>query len=891
MTVAASALTVTEGRSGSYTVVLDEEPTAPVTINITGWGDVTTIPTSLTFRTSNWNSAQTVRVDAGEDDDAVNDSGSVSHAVAAVSAAEYTSVGIDDVAVTITDNDTAGVTVSKATPTLVVAEGGSGRYWVVLDTEPSRNVVINISAGGEVRTSRTRLTFTPSDWSRARAVRVDADEDDDAIDDSVSVSPAVSSRSAAEYASVGIDDVDVTVRDDDTAGVTISTTVLTVGEGGSETYTVVLDAEPTTSVTVNITAAGDVTTNPTSLTFTPSNWSRARAVRVDAGEDDDAANDSVSVSHAVVPGSAAEYASVGIDDVAVTVRDDDTAGVTISTTALTVEEGGSETYTVVLDAEPTASVTVNITAAGDVTTSPTSLTFTPSNWSRARAVRVDAGEDDDAANDSVSVSHAVVPGSAAEYASVGIDDVAVTVRDDDTAGVTISTTALTVGEGGSETYTVVLDAEPTASVTVNITAAGDVTTSPTSLTFTPSNWSRARAVRVDADEDDDAANDSVPVSHAVAPGSAAEYESVGIDDVAVTVRDDDTANQRQGDSSGGGGGGGVGGGGVGGGGSGGGGGGGGGGGPSGPSPSIADFEWTVKRDIKELDGGHDSPTGAWSDGSVLWLAENGDGADDMVYAYDLKTGKRLEDREYGLAEKNRAPRGFWSDGVTLWVSDSGQERLFAYDFRSGERVPERDIVLDSRNRDARGIWSDGETMWVLDGGKDSLFAYTLESGALLAEYPLDSANDDPHGLWSDRVTLWVSDDGAKRLFAYRLDAGEDGQHELVRNGDEEFPNTILSGASNNSPRGIWSDGEVIYVADESDDRVYSYNMPDAIDARLASLSLSGVEFGEFSPARREYEGVAADGVTETTVTAQALQRRVSVAIHPPDADGDDANGY
>ena len=38
--------------------------------------------------------------------------------------------------------------------------------------------------------------------------------------------------------------------------------------------------------------------------------------------------------------------------------------------------------------------------------------------------------------------------------------------------------------------------------------------------------------------------------------------------------------------------------------------GGGGGGPSGPSPSKLDFEWTVKHDIEELDGGHDkSPRG------------------------------------------------------------------------------------------------------------------------------------------------------------------------------------------------------------------------------------------------------------------------------------------
>ena len=325
---------------------------------------------------------------------------------------------------------------------------------------------------------------------------------------------------------------------------------------------------------------------------------------------------------------------------------------------------------------------------------------------------------------------------------------------------------------------------------------------------------------------------------------------------------------------------------------------GGGGGPApGPTPSDEDFEWTVKRDIEELDDGHDTPTGMWSDGETLWIAENGDGTDDAVYAYDLATGERVEDRGFELDERNRAPRGVWSDQTTIWISDSGQEKLFAHNLESGERLPERDIALAERNRDARGIWSDGETMWVLDGVKDSLFAYHIASGDLLAEYELDSDNNRPHGIWSDGVTVWVSDHGAKRLFAYRLPApegpaAEDAEpQDLERVREEEFPNTVLRRASNNSPRGIWSDGDVMYVADESDERVYSYNMPDAIDARLASLTLSGVDIGEFDPRRPDYEAVVADGVTETMVEAEAMQPRADVAIDPPDADGDDANGH
>ena len=324
-------------------------------------------------------------------------------------------------------------------------------------------------------------------------------------------------------------------------------------------------------------------------------------------------------------------------------------------------------------------------------------------------------------------------------------------------------------------------------------------------------------------------------------------------------------------------------------------GGGGGGGPSGPTPSDIEFEWNVTRDIEELDSGNDTPAGAWSDGTTLWLLDNASGAGDAVYAYDLESGERVEEREFELDETNRAPRGIWSDGETVWVSDSGQDRLFAYDLASGERLPDSDIALTERNADPRGIWSDGANMWVLDGGKNALFAYDLPSGERLTEYSLDPSNDDPRGLWSDGVSLWVSDDGAKRLFAYRLPvpsqeerAADEEPPALERVGDENF--TELSSSSNNSPRGIWSDGDVMYVADESDDKVYSYNMPDAIDARLASLTLSGVDIGEFSSSQTEYEGVPADGVTETTVEAETVQSAATAVIAPADSD-EDIDGY
>ena len=316
-----------------------------------------------------------------------------------------------------------------------------------------------------------------------------------------------------------------------------------------------------------------------------------------------------------------------------------------------------------------------------------------------------------------------------------------------------------------------------------------------------------------------------------------------------------------------------------------GGGGGGGGPPPVPIPSDADFDWNVTRDIETLDGDNDLPTDIWSDGRTLWVVENSASGPDAVFAYDLETGERRPEQEFELDRRNRFSHGIWSDGETVWVADSGQDTLFSYDLESGERLAERDLELDERNRDPRGIWSDGETIYVLDSVKDAVFIYDLDSGLLLTEYALDKLNQSPRGIWSDGVTVWVSDDGAKRLFAYRP-----GAEDLQRIEEEEFSFRSLLKAGNGDARGIWSDGDVVYVADEQDDKLYSYNIPDAAIAQLASLSLSDIELGQFRADRYDYAVNAAPAST-TTVIAQAMQETATVMIEPADADGVLENGH
>ena len=114
------------------------------------------------------------------------------------------------------------------------------------------------------------------------------------------------------------------------AGITVSTAALTVTEQDStgDGYTVVLDTEPTADVVVTVAGhvGTDVTANPTTLTFTMSNWETALTVTVTADDDADTTDDSVALTHSAASADSG-YSGITIAGVAVTVTDNDTAQV------------------------------------------------------------------------------------------------------------------------------------------------------------------------------------------------------------------------------------------------------------------------------------------------------------------------------------------------------------------------------------------------------------------------------------------------------------------------------------------------------------------------------------------------------------------------------------
>ncbi|MXW60571.1 MAG: hypothetical protein F4003_02155 [Acidimicrobiaceae bacterium] len=140
--------------------------------------------------------------------------------------------------------------------------------------------------------------------------------------------------------------------------------------------------------------------------------------------------------------------------------------------------------------------------------------------------------------------------------------------------------------------------------------------------------------------------------------------------------------------------------------------------------TFAQGERVPSKDVGLSWNVNSNPFGVWSDGETMWVA---DWVDDTVYAYDLSSGSRNPDREFGLSSANDSPFGIWSDGTTMWVADDNDLRIYAYDLSNGTEDLSKGFDVDGDNDWPWGVWSDGQTMWVGDRTDLKLYAYDLSN--------------------------------------------------------------------------------------------------------------------------------------------------------------------
>ena len=550
----AATLTTTEaGGTATFTVALSGQPPDDVTIEL-GSSDPTegtTTPATVRLTPDNFDIPVTVTV-TGRDDQIADGDQMYNVNVDAGSA------GTETIAVTNTDNDAPGATITPTQGLETTESGDTAEFTVVLNTEPTGDVTVPVTSSDptEGTSEPTMLVFTPENWNAPQTVIVTGVEDAPADGNiAYTVQLGVTTSTDAAYNGLDFLDPSLTNIDNDSPGVSVTDdeNLRTTEAGGTATFNVVLTSQPSADVTIGVSSSdlGEGTTIA-QLVFTPDDWDAPHPVTI-TGVDDalDDGDQSYTIVLAAAVSTDATYAGLNPDDVAVVNVDDEAPGFVVTPTSglVTTEGGGTADFTIALISAPTADVTVGITSSdpGEGTPSVTSLTFTPADWFITKTVTV-TGVNDDVADGNQPYQILLAPATSADPAYNGFDpqDVSVTNNDNDTPGITVTpTNGLLVSElGDTDTFTIVLNSQPTANVTVTFlsTDTTEGLPTPTSVVFTTVNWNMPRTITVPGR--DDALADGNQLFRIITnPATSADPRYAGINpaDVIATNFDDDVA--------------------------------------------------------------------------------------------------------------------------------------------------------------------------------------------------------------------------------------------------------------------------------------------------------------------------------------------------------------
>ena len=545
LVVSASSLDITEGNNDTYQVKLNSRPTHSVTVSF--WmsldsSSTVSVPTgSLTFTTSNWNTYKTVTVETAEDNsDYDNETATIINSPSS-SDTKYNASLDEDVRVSVTDDDTPPLALSC--PPSVSEPSGTGTIRVSRPSgyRPSGSTTVSLGASGsaikgtDYRLGSMSLSIPGGQGSDSTTLTVI----DDRIDED-----AKSIRLTASASGYVSDSCSITLNDNDEARLVVTPTSLTVDEAMSDKYTVRLNSKPTADVTVSVSeTSDDITRSPASLTFTSNNWSTNQTVTVRALQDDDCANESATVSNKPTSTGDPKYNKPERlkKTVAVTVIDDESNTIALSSSPTSVSEpSGTATITATLGCTSSSNKTIELDTSGtadedddytvgDVTVSAGLLTGTATL----------TVNDDDVCEGTETIK---LTGSTSGYTNS--PEISISLNDNDTAGIVVSTTSLTITEGNDGTYDVKLNSQPTHSVSVSFSVSGSstVTVPTSSRTFTTSNWNTYQTVTVrPAEDDSDYSNESATVTNS-ATSSDSKYNTTNLNKtVSVSVTDDDTA--------------------------------------------------------------------------------------------------------------------------------------------------------------------------------------------------------------------------------------------------------------------------------------------------------------------------------------------------------------
>ncbi len=520
---APAVVDIQEGSTKTFDVSLSDAPSSEVTITIGNYAGTDLAitppkPLKLKFNDQNWNVPKEVTLTAEKDDDVVSEDVPLT---LSASGAEYE--GLQQiVTVKIDDVDTAGILADQA---VEVPEGASNSFEVALSSAPPGEVTVSIEgyAGTDLEATPpkpTTLTFDGKNWNVPETITLTASEDNDALDDPVTLTLMSSGNGY-----VATRTVEVTIKENDRAGIHAPASV-TVPEGGAHSFDIMLSSAPSSEVVIAVTgytgtALEATPPKPPTLKFDHTNWNIPTSITLTASEDPDVIDHTFPLP---LIASGAEYQDVA-SVVTVTIKDSDVTGIVANGT-IRVPEGHSNSFDVALSSAPPGEVTVLIEgyAGTDLEAIPPKpLQFDDTNWNTPKLITLTASEDDDAVEDAPVML--TLKSSGSSYTAT--HTIKATILENDRAGIQVPAT-VTVVEGNAISFEITLSSAPSREVTVVIeghmgTSLEAAPPNPHTLTFDHTNWNTPKSVTLTASRDANIISEKIPLS---LKASGAEYEGL-----------------------------------------------------------------------------------------------------------------------------------------------------------------------------------------------------------------------------------------------------------------------------------------------------------------------------------------------------------------------------
>ena len=488
---------IKEGGDAVFTVTANTVSSSSVTVNLS-------VTEQGSFATSGGTgSSKSVVIPAGsssvkykvatQSDGADEPSGSIT--VTASAGAGYTiSSGSGSASVNVADVDASSVTISDSNDVRTV-EGNtsdpasiqvtvgrtleSGEVLVVpliITTDlDSSEYSLSLSPTQGVGLNGNTLTFTGgSGAARTANVNLVATADDNLVTDSVVFTIPTSSiigdpkltATNLNGGAVGNGTARIIVSDAGaSAGVTLSETQLTLAEGGEGRYSIVLDSDPGSGVTVRITPDPGVnsglTVQPSSVSFTggaSGNWNTPQFITVSVAADKDKTDETATISHRLT--GYAGVSSVSSVNVSIT---DASVGFVVEPTTVVVTAGSTATYKIKTLSEPSARITFTLAsdATGIATVSEDEQKFNTKAWSRGKSITVTG-----VAAGTATITHTTTSTTVADYGSLTPESVTVVVQAADAPQVSISADS-EVTEGNSIIFEVSIPSALSSDLVVN----------------------------------------------------------------------------------------------------------------------------------------------------------------------------------------------------------------------------------------------------------------------------------------------------------------------------------------------------------------------------------------------------------------------------------------